>query len=118
MTIALPDTGEILLEQDIGGGVGDRLIGETSDILVGEDDSLIIQENTEEVGFHIATESRDQFGISFDDGSILLDGVCNLIDKVNSGYGTLKCPSSTTNGQREKIATVLSLRLDGIRWRE
>ena len=69
------NSGEILLEQDIGGGVGDRLIGETSDILVGEDDSLIIQENIEEVGFHIATESRDQFGISFDDGSILLDGV-------------------------------------------
>ena len=69
------NSGEILLEQDLGGGVGDRLIGETSDILVGEDDSLIIQENIEEVGFHIATQSRDQFGISFDDGSILLDGV-------------------------------------------
>ena len=58
---------------------------------MGEDDS-IIQENTEEVGFHILTESRDQFGISFDDGSILLDGVIDSfkdpffeLDGVNDG---------------------------------
>ena len=70
--LAFETTGELLLERDVGGGVGDRLIEETIDSLLTEDDIIhvLLEEDSNDTGTDIL---------------FLEDGLCALENEGSQG---------------------------------
>ena len=88
--LAFENTGELLLEIDIGGDVGDRLIEETDDFLITEDNLPIIYDFAEAQLGKLTTEDGDGILVDvlstdtvqieeYNGDFIVMDGIRNLI---------------------------------------